>query len=293
MKLVKQIVFLLFVFLGLFQTKVDAKPLILENEKVELSSEQGFHEQTQEREWLGLLYLQETTDQYQTPLLPYSLGSLSQNFSGEASLKSVVENSVLSFQTDKNLESHQGSCGRSGEVFQGNPDLVDAWKKLNDLDDNALDQLRKDTEFLKKFDDVVKNGKLNKHVLEGEISYEILATGQKKWKVGGVHHKTAFNNGTARIKSGTKSSPNANGYYTAKVEVYHPEFSDPTTFVKGKFQKVFKDNSESFFQANSKLFEKIEIAPGNFIDSWKKLEAVSGNDDLFNKLIFKQFIKVE
>ncbi len=52
-------------------------------------------------------------------------------------------------------------------------------------------------------------------------------------------------------------------------------------------------HSESFFQANSKLFEKIEIAPGNFIDSWKKLEAVSKNDDLFSELIFKRFIKVE
>ncbi len=121
--------------------------------------------------------------------------------------------------------------------------LVDSWKKLDVLNDNAFRNLKKDPDFLKKFDDVVKNDGLNKHVLEGDISYEILETGQKKWKVGGVHHKTAFDNSTARIKPGTKSTPNANGYYTAKIEVYHPEFPDNGGFkVKSKESTFFPDD---------------------------------------------------
>lgn len=127
--------------------------------------------------------------------------------------------------------------------FKDNPDLVDAWKKIDDLGDNAFNQLKKDPDFLKKLDDVVKNDGLNKHVLEGDISYEILEAGQKKWKVGGVHHKAAFDNGKARIKSGTKSTPDANGYYTAKVEVYHPEFPDNGGFkVKSKESTFFPDD---------------------------------------------------
>ncbi len=127
-------------------------------------------------------------------------------------------------------------------AFDAKPELIDAWKKIDDLGDNAFDQLRKDPDFLKKFDEVSSNTKLNKHTFEGDVSYEILETGQKKWKAGGVHHKTAFDNGTARIRSGTKSTPDANGYYTAKVEIYHPEFPDNGGFkVKPKESTFFPD----------------------------------------------------
>ena len=133
--------------------------------------------------------------------------------------------------------------GVKESIFYCDDELVDSWKKLDDLGDNAFNQLKKDPDFLKKFDDVVKNSVLNKHVLEGDVSYEILEAGQKKWKAGGVHHKTAFDNGAARIKSGTKSTPNANGYYTAKVEVYHPEFPDNGGFkVKSKESTFFPDD---------------------------------------------------
>ena len=130
------------------------------------------------------------------------------------------------------------------DALAKNEGLVDSWRKLDDLGTDIVpDAMRRNPDFLKKFDDVVNNDGLNKHVFSGNISYEILEAGQKKWKVGGVHHKTAFENGTARIKSGTKSTPDINGYYTAKVEVYHPEFPDNSGFkVKSKESTFFPDS---------------------------------------------------
>ncbi|MBB6461891.1 hypothetical protein [Flammeovirga kamogawensis] len=110
--------------------------------------------------------------------------------------------------------------------------MVDAWKKVDDLGDNAFDQLRKDPDFLKKFDDVANDADLNKHLFEGDLKLE---NGDIRG-VSGVHSKDAvnipdgqtsgFNQGDIRFKSGTKNpaNPSPDDYYTAKVEVYGKKY---------------------------------------------------------------------
>ncbi len=102
--------------------------------------------------------------------------------------------------------------------FVENPHLVDAWKKLDDLRDNAFDQLRKDPDFLKQFDEVSSNGKLNKHTFEGDIKVKTNPDGTLKYEIGGVHSNKVFSDGKIRIKSGTEIEDLGDGFYKAKVE---------------------------------------------------------------------------
>ncbi|NRA51503.1 MAG: hypothetical protein HRU12_20455 [Phaeodactylibacter sp.] len=74
-------------------------------------------------------------------------------------------------------------------TFVSDPKLVDAWKRVDDLGDNAFDQLRKDPDFLKKFDDVANDADLNKHLFEGDLKLE---NGDIRG-VSGVHSKDAVN----------------------------------------------------------------------------------------------------
>lgn len=88
------------------------------------------------------------------------------------------------------------------------PGLAGPWKKLEDLaesGDDAFKALKQDPDFLKKFDDVVKNDGLNKHVFEGDV--KIVGkneAGDPIYKITGIHSKEAFADGTARIKPGTQ-----------------------------------------------------------------------------------------
>jgi hypothetical protein len=68
---------------------------------------------------------------------------------------------------------------------------------------------------------------------------------------------------------------------------------DPESFVKGEFQKVFKENAEELFRQNQNFFGNIKIAPDNYIDSWERLEDVATDKNLFNSLIGNKYIKVE
>lgn len=81
----------------MFQTKLESKVILLENEKTPSFLEHHSQEQTNEVRWVGLLYLQEeSTNQNQTLFSQFSSGSLSQNFSEGACLKSTAENLELS-----------------------------------------------------------------------------------------------------------------------------------------------------------------------------------------------------
>ena len=68
---------------------------------------------------------------------------------------------------------------------------------------------------------------------------------------------------------------------------------DPDKFVKGEFQKVFRENAKELFEQNRDLFEKIKISEGQFINSSKQLERVAADNKLFNQLIGDIYIKVE
>ena len=156
---------------------------------------------SKEKKWFGLLYLDEN-------------GKIANHPNG----------AVLSQANQK--------------IFQ-NVGLAKAYEKLDDLGDDVL---RKDPDFLKKFDEVLKNDGLNKHVFEGDVKITgTNSAGDPIYKVTGVHSDKAFSSGKVRIKEGTKSTPDANGYYTAKVEVEIEGFSnhlgepwkvksDPSTF---------------------------------------------------------------
>lgn len=142
MKQLKYILSLLFFFLGFFSENLKAEIVILESEKIESFSEQDFNEISEEQVWLGLLHLQEEpTCQNRNSPLKFSLGSFSQNFSGELCLKSISENIESSFHVSENLESHH-SVGRWDEIiFIQSTELVDAWKKMDNL--GADDAIRK------------------------------------------------------------------------------------------------------------------------------------------------------
>ena len=61
---------------------------------------------------------------------------------------------------------------------------------------------------------------------------------------------------------------------------------------KNGMKEFFKngDNVKDIFNANKSLFNKIEISPNNYINSWEKLKAICDNDNLFNNLIAKKIV---
>ncbi|MEY8780033.1 EndoU domain-containing protein [Allomuricauda sp. XS_ASV26] len=154
------------------------------------------------------------------------------------------------------------------EAIAENPELVDAWKKLDDLGDNAFNQLRKDPDFLKKFDDVVKNDGLNKHLLEGDV--EIIGTnaaGENIYNVTGVHSNKAFADGTTRIKPGTQVEDLGDGFYKAKVEKQINGFVND----QGTSWKV-KTNKSTFFPDNWSA-EKIQA---EIVNAFKNKTSIGG-----------------
>ncbi|MFK7061444.1 hypothetical protein V3Q90_15100, partial [Flavobacterium oreochromis] len=50
------------------------------------------------------------------------------------------------------------------------------------------------------------------------------------------------------------------------------------------------DNMKDIYNANQNLFNKIQINPNNYIDSWEKLKAVCENDTMFENLIAKKIV---
>ncbi len=153
MKILKYI-FLIFTFLGLFQTRLEAKTVILENDKIEVFVEQDFTEISAETKWLNLLYLQESTSQYQTSLFQFSFKSLTQNFSGELCSKIYANDSQSGFRSIKKSGSYQGNDGWNEIVFNENLDLVDSWKKFGDS------PLRTNTKFIEHINDLSASWKI-------------------------------------------------------------------------------------------------------------------------------------
>ena len=75
-------------------------------------------------------------------------------------------------------------------------------------------------------------------------------------------------------------------YVIDKAKLLKDGVPDPTTFVKGKFQKVFKDNAKDLFEENSEFFIKQNI-PNAVV-----LENLAKQGKLVNHPVFN-FIKVQ
>lgn len=131
---------------------------------------------------------------------------------------------------------------------------VKAWKKADNLleagDDafkNAFKNLKKDPDFLKKFDNVINDVDLNDHVFKGHIKKKTRQDGTEYWEAGGVHSKKAIDDGHAAFRTTPESiGPDGAGYYTVKVKVYDPSFpqnggwkskTKPSTFFPDSWSK--------------------------------------------------------
>jgi len=153
MKLLKYILLFLFALLGLFN-QVEAKTVTLENVKLESSLEHDFQEISEQKEWLGLLYLQdESTSRNQISLLQFLSGSLFQNFSEELYFKSTASKVKSGYQFSQKSKSHPGNGGYVDAVFHGNPELVDAWEVIKNSGDDNLAKLATDLDELAKVSD--------------------------------------------------------------------------------------------------------------------------------------------
>jgi|GEM_PF-6568828 len=129
------------------------------------------------------------------------------------------------------LASKDIANGLGKNLNQMSVELLDSWKKTDNLveaGDNAFDVLRKDVNFLNKFDEVRKDAKLNEHVLVGEVKpvidpntglQKVAPDGTKQWNVTGAHSKSSLVTDKLMIKgSKTPENPGPDDYYTAKIE---------------------------------------------------------------------------
>ncbi|GEM_PF-1646622 len=175
---------------------------------------------------------------------------------------------VKAFLEDVSASGNQGLL----DLFKTNPDLIKVWDRIK-TNNNVPDALRRDPEYLKIFDQIDKNEKAKKHIFYGEIS----ASGS----VGGVHHISAINSGSARIVPGTRTDdPNGSGLYEAKVEVkddngiYQPKLTN-----RGGYSTFFPDSWNQ-----QKVLEEIAYAYKNRIP-------VSGN--IFEGTSIDGLIKIQ
>lgn len=149
------------------------------------------------------------------------------------------------------------------EALAENADLADGWKKLDELGDDVPDGWKKDPDYLKKLNDVVKNGPLNKHVFEGEVKpvidpetglQKVAPDGTKLWNVSGAHSKEALDPNKLRIK-GEITPVGDKGYYKAKVEANVEAFTGESYSANGGWKVKSK---ESTFFPDSWSKDKIQ-----------------------------------
>ncbi|SEE16780.1 EndoU nuclease [Tenacibaculum sp. MAR_2010_89] len=162
---------------------------------------------------------------------------------------------------------------KSDGVIVSGKDAVESFvkssKKLDDLGDKAFEQLRKDPDFIKSFNKVETNTKLNDHTFKGDITITGKnAAGQNIYTVTGIHSNKAFSNGTARIKPGTQIENLGDGFYKAKVEKQINGFTN----AQGTNWKVKK--TKSTFFPNNWSTEKIQA---EIAYSFKNKKLINGN----------------
>ncbi|WP_075341466.1 EndoU domain-containing protein [Tenacibaculum agarivorans] len=145
----------------------------------------------------------------------------------------------------------------AGKIIVKGEDAIESFTKastkLDNLGDDAFKQLKNDPDFIKAFDDVIDNKKLNDHTFKGDVTITGKnAAGDNIYKVTGIHSNKAFLDGTVRIKPGTQIQDLGDGFYKAKVEKQIKGFIND----QGTNWKV-KNNKSTFFP-DSWSTEKIQ-----------------------------------
>lgn len=173
-----------------------------------------------------------------------------------------------------------GGCGVAQAALTNelktNKGLSDALKQNSDIADRYEDafvagkpKLANDSKFLKKFDEVVKNTDLNRHVFDGDVKpvidgdtglQKVAPDGTPQWKVSGAHSSDALVPGKLRIKGDTNPiDPGDNVFYTGKVEANVEEFTGVPHSQNGGW-KTKKDRSTFFPKNWDKKKIQLEIA---------------------------------
>jgi len=139
------------------------------------------------------------------------------------------------------------ACNENPELTKAikeKPALIDSFKKLDGIEGDAFRDLKKDPDFLKKFDKVANDVGLNDHIFRGHIEPKFKPDGTQYWDAGGVHSKKAIDDGFADYR-GTQDpvGPEGLGYYKSKVKVYDPSFPQNGGWKsKGKASTFFPDS---------------------------------------------------
>lgn len=59
---------------------------------------------------------------------------------------------------------------------------------------------------------------------------------------------------------------------------------------KKGMKNFFDKNAKEIYNANKYLFNRMQISPNNYVNSWEKLKALCDNDNLFDNLIAKKIV---
>ena len=170
-------------------------------------------------------------------------------------------------------------------------DLIDYWDEIS-----YLTKYRTAIEFLDGYKRVKNSERLNMEIFEGKVNAKPVTkpgaqTGQKRYNVIGIHHKsaltTAFPPGQARLTGETKfhavTGPNGEvyNYYKSKVqmfdEIYYSQFPNSDGFVtKDKGSTFFPDEWDT-----QRVLEEVALAYAQKMYEGEKLFKGKMSDGTF------------
>jgi len=130
-------------------------------------------------------------------------------------------------------------------------DLINYWRMVKSP---SFMRHRKSVEYLRNLKIIKRASELHIEVFIGSFKKIVNPNNPNdtpSWYAKGVHHKNALDShkgGIARIVKGTQSVPDALGYYTAIVEMYHPEFPNGAPNNAGWKRKNKNGGVSSFYR---------------------------------------------
>lgn len=80
-------------------------------------------------------------------------------------------------------------------------------------------------------------------------------------------------------------------YIFNKQKLIRDKVADPDAFVRGKFQKVFRENAEELFEQNPSFFKQFKRSNNENVGNFKYFEELINDDAFLNQL--SNFIKIE
>jgi hypothetical protein len=82
-------------------------------------------------------------------------------------------------------------------------------------------------------------------------------------------------------------------YIIDRRKLLNDGVTDPDAFVKGEFQKVFKENAKELFELNPGFFRKQKGIDGKSIEFWDDLLNFSNSSEFTQSDLIKAIIKLE